>query len=98
MQAPSETAPTLAEAPAPEPRGLQAWSFPFWVWLGSRLVLLYAGWIGMAVESRFGQYPTELPLTNPLPPLLAPLCRWDCVWYFYVARDGYANGPQTNFF
>jgi hypothetical protein len=98
MQAPSETSPPLTETPAPEPSGLQMWRFPFWVWLGSRLVLLYASWIGMAVESRFGQYPTGLPPTNLLPPLVAPLCRWDCVWYFYVARDGYANGPQTNFF
>jgi Dolichyl-phosphate-mannose-protein mannosyltransferase len=98
MDTPSEATPPANEVPAPEPRGLQDWKFPLAIWLGSRVFLLFASWTGMALERRFVDYPEGLPPTHPLPALLAPLCRWDCTWYFYVAKDGYASGPQTNWF
>lgn len=104
MQAPPETAPAPAptaaptpETPEPEPRGLQAWAFPFAVWLGSRVALTMASWAGIAVERRL-QQPSGLLREYSLLPVFEPFCRWDCGWYYYIARDGYWNGQMTNFF
>ena len=93
----AETVPALPEAPAPEPRGLQAWAFPFAVWLGSRVALTFASWTGIAVEHHL-QQPSGLLQEYGLMPVFEPFCRWDCGWYYYIARDGYWNGPMTNFF
>ncbi len=90
--------PAPAEpSPLPEPRGLRALAFPFALWLGARAVLLFGGWLGMEVEPRLRE-PFQLDEQFRAMPAFATWCRWDCGWYFYIARDGYANGPQTNFF
>jgi hypothetical protein len=87
----------LAEPTPPEPRGLRALSFPLTVWLVTRGVPLLGAWMGMLVDSRLYE-PSGLSAQFSAVPFLEAWCRWDCVWYFHVARDGYANGPQTNFF
>lgn len=65
--------------------------------VGSRLLLMLASWVGMSVDpglrEAFG--PHHLFVGTPA---FDAFCRWDCEWYLAVARDGYANGPQTNFF
>jgi len=99
VQAPSEPAalPTEAPAPEPEPRGLQAWAFPFSVWLGARVALTLASWVGLKMERNL-QVPAWLSPQFSLMPVFEPLCRWDCGWFYLIARDGYVEGWQTNFF
>ena len=31
-------------------------------------------------------------------PVIDGLCRWDCTWFARIARDGYVDPTQTNFF
>jgi hypothetical protein len=97
VQAPSESAAPVTEAPEPEPRGLQAWAFPFWVWLGARVALTMASWVGIKMEPRL-QQPSGLLREYSLMPVFEPLCRWDCGWFYFIARDGYTEGTLTNFF
>lgn len=87
----------LSEAPAPEPRGLQLWAFPFAVWLGARVALTLASWIGMMIEPRL-IVPSGLIKEYGLMPVFEPFCRWDCGWYHIIARDGYPSAMITNFF
>lgn len=97
MQAPSGPAALPTEAPAPEPRGLQAWAFPFAVWLGARVALTLASWVGLKMQPQL-QIQAWLRPAYSLLPVFEPLCRWDCAWFYLIARDGYTEGWQTNFF
>ena len=93
---PGTAAPEALAAPAPEPRGFQAWAFPFAVWLGARVALIFASWAGMKVETRSGA--RGLAPQFSFLPVLEPFCRWDCGWY-YLHRPRRVHGtPQTNFF
>jgi mannosyltransferase PIG-V len=72
-------------------------AFPFAVWLTSRAVLALASWVGMSVEGRL-LVPFQAGNLYPGVPALEGWCRWDCEWFLAVARGGYANGSETNFF
>ena len=79
------------------PQGLRALSFPFTVWLVTRGVLLFGAWVGLLVEPHLHQA-SSMQEPYRAAPLFEAWCRWDCAWYYEIAKGGYANGPQTNFF
>ncbi len=65
--------------------------------VASRLLLMLASWVGMRVDPGLREAFGPHALFAGTPAFDA-FCRWDCEWYLAVARTGYANGPQTNFF
>lgn len=83
--------------PESELRGLRALAFPFQVWLGARVMLLFVAWVSMWVDPRYYR-PPSMSAPYAALPIFEAWCRWDCPLYYQIANEGYSNGPQTNFF
>ena len=83
-----------------------AWVLALRVVVGSRLLVWIAafaaiGWIGENVHAFFAMdpYGVTAPFNSvPLDKLLAPVGRWDAVWYIQIAQHGYYSPASTNFF
>ena len=74
-----------------EPRS--AWlAFPLTVFLASRAWMFLVAGISLALR------PAMFVGDNYDVNVFESLCRWDCVWYMHVARDGYDQAWLSNFF
>jgi len=87
----------LTEPAVSEPRGLRALAFPFQVWLAARVMLLFVAWLSLWVDPHYYRGATMSEAYSAIP-VFEAWCRWDCPFFYHIARDGYVNGPQTNFF
>jgi hypothetical protein len=90
------------------PDGTSAWGDSWAVaWralVASRVVVLLAGAVAVGL---FGLSPRHVDfdpagLTTPFgalgDALVAPLARWDSVWFMAIAQDGYGGGAREAFF
>jgi Dolichyl-phosphate-mannose-protein mannosyltransferase len=68
--------------------------FPFGLWVATRLSLLLLGYISLMLTP--GLRGSSSPSLQPFPALDA-LCCWDCGWFDRLARLGYQNVNETNF-
>jgi len=62
------------------------------LWLGSRVVIVLAGWL---ISSRLGWHRALEPWQHQ--PWTA-LTGWDSVYYIHIAHRGYVHGPRVAFF
>jgi Mannosyltransferase (PIG-V) len=83
-----------------------AWVLALRVVVGSRLLVWIAafaaiGWFGENVHAFLAWDPggVTAPFNSVLlDKLLAPVGRWDAVWYIQIAQHGYSSPATTNFF
>jgi hypothetical protein len=68
--------------------------FPVGLWLATRLSLLVLGYLSLKLTP--GLRPSASMSLHDYPALDA-LCCWDCGWFDTLARRGYANATETNF-
>jgi hypothetical protein len=68
--------------------------FPFGLWVATRLSLLLLGYVSLKLTPGLRASPSAS--LHAFPPLDA-LCCWDCGWFDRLARLGYSNAGETNF-
>jgi hypothetical protein len=99
---------TAADVPAVRPatlraRLIEAWEawarFPTVLFLSSRVALLAFATLAMRMPRVRTEEVVPAFLAGQMKglPTLNALCRWDCVWYEVIAREGYKHYSQTNF-
>jgi hypothetical protein len=70
-------------------------AFPLTLFVVTRAGLLACSAIGLRLVPQLYFDPGPTVLTRA--PTLAGLCRWDCWWFYRLAREGYTDWVETNF-
>jgi hypothetical protein len=68
--------------------------YPLGLWVATRLAFLLLGYLSLKLTP--GLRPSPAPALRDYPALDA-LCCWDCAWFDTLARRGYGNAMESNF-